>query len=49
MPFLCRREFVEYALEVVEETVPCLLGPNMLEAAEKADADEAVELCRYDS
>jgi hypothetical protein len=44
---LCRKEFVEYALEVVEETVPWRLGPNMLEAAEKAEADEAVELCRY--
>jgi hypothetical protein len=33
----------EYALDVVDETVLIRLGPNILDAAEKLDAVDAVE------
>ena len=42
-PLLCPALAVEYALEVVEVTVLIRLGPNMLEAAEKFDAVDAVD------
>lgn len=45
MPLLCDRLPVEYALELVEVTVLCLLGPKALDAAEKDEAVDATEFC----
>ena len=46
IPLLSARLPVEYALEVVEVTVLCLLGPKTLEAAEYDEAVDAIEFCR---